>query len=385
VGSSVDLSDVPTVDVHCFSFAPNEKMSKHSLARLFTAGGPTVMSVKTRPGANELGTSVAYGRLIHELSLLLGTGKDEADVLAARNREAHNFAGYVKMLMEDAKLTTLFLDNGIEPTPFEEFSSFVKLRLRRTFRIEPLIKRLLEDSRDFAELLQEFDRVTAAAVTKGGFIGFKSVIAYRTGLGIEPASETDARRSFGRRGVRDERGWFGPKVKLLRDFLLRRTAETAYRHGVFLQIHTGLGDTDVVADKCNPLRLKAFLMQEEVLKTKVILIHGGFPYTTEAAWLSSVFHNVYFELSTPFPPTYMPALSKRRILDVLEMVPASRVLYGSDSIEIPELHWLAAKITKRSLGEALEELLSSGVISEKDARRIGGDVLSKNATSLVRR
>jgi len=370
--------------MHCFSFAPNPKLTRRSLSKLFLSGGPTVMGSKSEVRQEDLLSSVAYRRMVRELSLLLQAPDSDLDVLRKRNERARDFAGYVKALCEDAKIERAVLDNGIEPVGFEEFRRYTPARLYRVFRIEPILKRLLDTSESFSALFDSFDEVIGTAVRKRGFVGFKSIVAYRTGLDVGKPDEGEARRSFeAYRKGEEQREWFGPRVKPLRDLFLCHVAERSKKLGSFLQIHTGVGDTDVVADKCNPILLKNFLKLEAVSKIPVVLIHGGFPYTSEAAWLASVFPNVYFELSTPLPPTFLPALSRTRFREVVEIVPTTRIVYGSDAIEIPENHWMSAKLAKRALGGSLGDLVAEGVLDLDEAHQTGDLILNSNATKLL--
>ncbi len=339
------------------------------------------MSVRTKSQAGDLSASIAFRRLMNELADLLGTPRRYHEVLVARRRAARRFDGYVQLLFRDAKVERVALDNGIEPVSFEKFRKYASAKTHRIFRIEPLIRRLLEDSKNFSELVGDFEEEITAAVRKRGFAGFKTVIAYRTGLDITSPDEAQARASF--RSGRKDKAWFGPRVKPLRDYLVHRTAEIASKAGVFLQIHTGLGDTDILADRCNPLLLQGFLKQKSVLETPIILIHGGFPYTREAAWLCSMFPNLYFELSSPFPPTFLPALSKSRLEEVLEIVPTTRVVYGSDAVETPEFHWFSAKLAKGALAASLEDLVDQHVLGEDDAYKTADMVLNRNAQRLL--
>lgn len=381
----VDLEAHQVTDIHCFSFSPGKPLTNSSLSEIFLSGGPTVRGFRGEVHEKDLAASVAYGRMIRELSSFLRTRNAGKDVLRRRRERAEDFAGYVGALFRDARIIRAVLDNGIEPVGFEEFQKYVPARLYRVFRLEPLLKSLFESAKTFGELCASFDEAITSAVRKRGYVGFKSVAAYRTGLDIQIDAEAEARVSFREyRKGRYEGDWFGPRIKPVRDFLLCRAAESSRRLGAFLQIHTGVGDTDVVAPKCDPLLLREFLKSESVSKTPVILIHGGFPYTLQAAWLANVFPNVYFELSAPLPPIFLPALSKNRFRDVLEIVPATRIVYGSDAIEIPENHWLSAKLAKRALGGALGDLVREGALGSEEAHRFGKLILHENATKLLR-
>jgi len=381
----LDISDLPIADFHCFSFPAGRRLTRGALARIFVSGGPTVMGVARRVHEGDLANTVAYRRMIHELSLLLKSKNDDVSLLAKRNEAAEDFRRYVTLLFDDAKIEHLFLDNGLEPVSFETFRGYAPGRLHRILRTEPVLKKLLESSKTFSELFNSFDDEISSAVRKNGFVGFKSVIAYRTGLDVSASDETEAKRSF---RAYKEGGelteWFGPRVKPLRDFLLQHVAERARKLGGFLQIHTGIGDTDIIAERCNPLLLKNFLKSEAVSRIPVILIHGGYPYTLEAAWLANVFPNVFFELSTPLPPYFLPALSNVRFRGALEMVPTARLVYGSDSHDTPEMHWLSAKLGRRALAEAMGDLVAEKVLDEDEAIRASREILSRNALRLLR-
>lgn len=371
-------------DLHCFSFAPLQTLTRRSLANIFLSGGPTVKGFRGEVRSGDLRNSVAYKRMMRELSLLMGVrGNDEA-VLRSRSRAAQDFPRYLGTIFGDAKIGRAAVDNGIEPVSFEEFRRYMPIKLHRIFRIEPLLKKLFESTKTFPELSRSFDESMRTAVREQGFVGFKSVTAYRTGLDVKQVSETEALRTFREYKNGDyESEWFGPRLKPVRDFFLCRTAELSAKLGSFIQIHTGVGDTDIIADKCDPLLLKDFLKTEAVSKVPIILIHGGFPFTKQAAWLANVFPNVYFELSTPLPPIFIPALSRGRYREVLEMVPATRIVYGSDAIEIPENHCISAKLAKRALGEALGELIAEKVLGDEEAHRFARLILKDNADRLL--
>jgi predicted TIM-barrel fold metal-dependent hydrolase len=382
----IDLANEKVVDLHCFSFAPTIKLTKGYLTKLFTLGGPTVQSFSSQSKLRDLNWTLAYKKLLSELATILETPSNQRSVLLARNERAKNFAEYARFLLTDARIQKMVIDNGIEPIPFTEFAKLIGIRAHRVFRVEPLTRKLLETAKTFQEFIEGFDRTIRSAVRKDNFVGFKSVIAYRTGLDVELVEESDAKRDFeDQLAGKMAKEWFGPYAKRLRDFLLRRILDHASRLGVFVQIHTGLGDTDIIATKSNPLFLMNVLKLEEAMKTRIILIHGGYPYTAEAAWLSKVFPNVYYELSTPIPPSYSPAISQARFQEALELVPVTRIVYGSDSIELPEFHWMAAKLTKSALGKSLTDLVNSKYLDEDEAYRAGEMILSRNASTLLKR
>ena len=178
--------------------------------------------------------------------------------------------------------------------------------------------------------------------------------------------------------------WFGPVAKKLRDYLLLRAFVNSVELGAPMQLHTGLGDTDIVVAKCNPGLLLNALKDPKYQPTKVVLIHGGFPYTTEACWLANSLPNVYVELSAPVPTYFSPAISPERYKQMMQLAPVSKLIYGSDGGEFPEIHWLMIKMAKWSLSRALSSLVDDGAILREDALQYAELMLNGNARRLYK-
>src|SRR5207248_4519124 len=100
----------------------------------------------------------------------------------------------------------------------------------------------------------------------------KSVIAYRTGLDVQPMSEDEARRN-----VESSRQQMEQAQKAFRDFLLCHTMDVARERGLWVHIHTGVGDPDIVYQRANPTQLYPLLHSERFRANRVVLIHVGCP------------------------------------------------------------------------------------------------------------
>jgi predicted TIM-barrel fold metal-dependent hydrolase len=144
-----------------------------------------------------------------------------------------------------------------------------------------------------------------------------------------------------------------------------------------------MGDTDVVFDKCNPSQLYELLTDRETWKTKIFLIHGGYPFSQEAAFFANALKNVYVDLSEMIPFASVVGAAEK-CAQVLDMAPPSRVVFGSDGIVIPEVHWAGAKIGRRVLARALEKFVAEEVYDEDEAHRIAKMVLSENAKRIYK-
>ena len=72
------------------------------------------------------------------------------------------------------------------------------------------------------------------------------------------------------------------------------------------------------------------------------------------------------------------------VKEALGVAPSSKLMYSSDGIGVPELHWISAIDGRRAIGEALGELVSQGELDLVVAEATGEDVLRANATRLYR-
>lgn len=363
-------------------------ITREQFIRLFSLGGWSVLGsravVSSEEAWEQVRSAVSFRFAIKLLSQFLGCERNLESVVEARNKKSSRFPDYLKELFGSVRLEALLIDSGFQPVSVEEFKTYVPARVGWVFRLEPLIKQLLETETDFDKLASRFDDALAESV-RNGCVGFKTIIAYRTGLDMAYVSEEDAKADLERmsRGL-ERAAWFGPPVKNLRDHLIRRAVDVCIKYDKVMQIHTGLGDTDILGSKCNPILLENFLKHENVQPAKVVLVHGGYPYVLEASWLANVLPNVHLELSTPLPPHFAPAVSVRRYIETIQQTPSRKILYGSDGAQFPEMHWLSAKMAKLTLQLTLEKLVGLGMLDEDDVEEIAGNILFENVRRLYR-
>lgn len=380
----LDLNGEKVFDLHCFAFSEDTAhLSEEKLLEFFALGGPTVKGVSASSGSEGLQDSFALRYFTKSLSNFLGCEPKLDAVIEARNRKAKDYKEYVGELFGDAGIQALVLDSGLYQESEGAVRDYAPCEIHRVLRLEPLIASLIDASDNFEALVSAYAERLTDSVTKQGYRGYKSVIAYRTGLDIRRPSETEAEADFRLAKSGGAKAWFGPVAKNLRDYLFGLAAETAGRLKVVFEVHTGLGDTDIVGPRCNPILLENFLKDPAFADTEFILIHGGYPYYEEAAWMARVFPNVYLEFSTPFPPCYLPPMSQSRLLETLQVTPPAKIVYGSDGHGLPEFHWLSAKSAKRGLAQALDEFIAEEIIQYETAALWARMMLSGNAKKLL--
>lgn len=110
--------------------------------------------------------------------------------------------------------------------------------------------------------------------------------------------------------------------------------------------------------------------------------HGGYPFNTEAGYITSVYPNVFLDLSLMIPWSSIGIA--RRIEATLELAPTSKLMYGSDAIMVPEMYWISALLAREALGKVLDGLVDEDVMDVPDALSIAEDVLYRTAERVYR-
>jgi hypothetical protein len=321
-------------------------------------------------------TNLGSQYLLGELARFLGVAPDWETVATARNAAAQaDYRAWTARLFEDAKIDALLVDEGgSQPRiTLDELGGYVPARLKRVARSDNFIRDLLPQEGNWQTFFQRYQQGLQDAIDDGA-IAFKSVIAYRTGLDVEPVAEAAARQSFEATRTQPELA-----QKTFRDFLLCHTMDVARERGLWLHIHAAVGDPDIVYQRAYPALLYPLLHSERFRTNKVVLVHGGWPWVGEAAAMVAILPNVYLDVSegTLFG---MPNV-RQRMLEALEACPYAKILYGADG-SIPEALWITAQRYKRVLGRVLAELVDDGFCTEQGAYQVGQMILHDNAARL---
>jgi predicted TIM-barrel fold metal-dependent hydrolase len=376
---TVDLRDVPVVDNHCHGILRSQGFDDlASWRRAFTESADPGMP------REHVATTAFYRRMIRSLSAYFDCEPDEEAVFAARaGWDATELTGE---FLRAANVETLLVDTGFPPPeevlPADEFAKLADCRTQPMLRLEILMQRLLAEH----DSLGEVKEALAAAledVRGQGYVALKSIVAYRTGLDVGVWTEEEAEASL-REYRRDAAGGAGRLAhKPLLDTLLHAAFAEAARQEVPVQFHCGYGDADTDLRLGNPLHLRAVLERPEYRAMPVVLLHECYPYTREGGYLAAVYENAYLDLSYGIPLLgFGEMLSFTR--QALGVAPTSKLLYSSDGIGVPELHWMSAADGRRVLGLALEELVAHGEMSIPEAEVAGESVLRGNALKLYR-
>lgn len=369
-----DFSDLPVIDNHCHPYLFDVDPARYKPLDSFVGVPDDV------PGGLEHRHAMLYQRwATRELAKFLGCGPTPESVAAARARVGDE-GEYVRRLFASEGVEALVIDTGY-PQPPVDMSVFrrrVPVTLHPVYRIEPPIKALLDERVDYDEFVRRFDAGVRRAIREEGFIAVKSIVAYRTGLDIDLAHESEEAGRSGLTAALAEPDRMMAS-KPLRDHLLLRTLRLCGELGVSFHVHTGVGDPDIVLARCNPALLNEALKQPRYRDTNVVLIHC-YPYMAEASWMAAALPNVWMDLSEGVP---FAATAVDRIFETaLELAPVNRILFGSDAFAGPEQTWLGAKLAKQALARVMTTLHQRGLIEEPESREIAAKILSDNARAM---
>ena len=273
---------------------------------------------------------------MRELADFLGCEPTEDAVYAHRlSREPEEYAS---ALLRATGTEVLLVDDGF-PAPgtgveWQELGELAGCEARPVLRIE----------RAFEAGGIDALRGEVTTARGGGFVGLKSIAAYRTGLELER----------------------------IHDFVVAALeANEATGTPLPVQFHCGFGDSDLYLPGADPAHLKPLI--ERFRETPFVLLHC-YPFVREAGWLAHVYGNVWFDLSLTIPHVSRP---EEMVRQALELAPVSKLLYASDAARTPELYYLAAKWWREALAVVLAEALP-----EDEAEVAGRQILRDNAKAL---
>jgi hypothetical protein len=300
-------------------------------------------------------TGVTYRRAIAVLASHLGCEPDEEAVYA--RRMATDPADYAASLLRATNTELLLVDEGFPPTDVgtstDELGELAGCETRPVMRIEQVAETVGIEAIDRL-------RETIAGARARGYVGLKTIAAYRGGLDLDALPAP----------ARTDRLEGTP----LREVLLAALeANEATGDPLPVQVHTGFGDSDLRLPAARPGLLAPLI--ERFRSTTWVLLHC-YPFVREAGWLAHVYANVFFDVSLTIPHVARPATA---LYEALELAPVSKLLYASDASQTPELYLLGARWWRESLAEVLPALLPAA-----DATRAAQMIMRENALAVYR-
>ena len=372
--AALDLSDLPVVDGHVHPLLADPwAVSPEQFLDVFTEGRPGTML--------EHVPHTGYGgRVLRELGRRLGT---PATVEAVLERRRAVGPGGLRQAFTEARIEALLVDTGYPPAamPLDDLRRLLPCAVHEIVRVETCAQDLLTRRRPYAEFVGAFRAALRAAAER--CVGFKSVIAYRTGLAVRPWTHGEAADAYADALRRLDAGG-SPRLtdKPLLDTLFLLTLEVASETGRPVQVHVGWGDPDVDLPLANPVLLRPVLEDPRWASLRLVVLHQAYPFVREAAFMSAVWPQVHVDLSLAIP--FLGPGGLGPLVELLSLAPATKLMYGSDVHSLPEPIALSAHWGRALLAEALDWLSARDGSSRDQARDVARRILAGNARALYR-
>jgi hypothetical protein len=371
------------VDHHCHSlvsgWAKADSPPWPSWRRCFTE------STNERVLARDVPDLLGYRHFLRALGGLVGVdSSDEREVLAARDQLAEADAeGYLRRLLDHAGIAAMLVDTGFGGAgtlPLSDLERGTGRPVWEVVRIESVVEEVLATGGPPTDtldgLVDAFEERIAEAI-EGGAVALKSVLAYRSGLRMEPVGMGELRGAFDRLDLAAQSRRFDDPV--LGPLLARRAAEVAALWSVPLQFHTGFGDEDLHLPAADPTLLRPLLKDPRTEGCPIVLLHC-YPFVGGAAAMAGAYPQVYLDLSLALP--LAEPIAAGLVREALGLCPTSKLLAASDGHSFPEMHWWGATVWHRALEAVLGAEVERGDLDERTADELGARILGGNAQRL---
>jgi len=382
-----DFTTCPVVDDHCHVLEPEKKTIEPIwLAREFFHGIADtpiegVTKAKLWGATDDLLFHFPYQgavlTMVCQLAKLFGCEPTLEAVTAERNRRTAEagLAGYAKMLYTDAGIVCSVMDSNLPINdPILDLTPGKKIRL---LQMDPLLGKLLETSASYTELLKAFQAGVEKSIRQDGFVGIKSHLGERVGFGAAPVEADEAERYFSAAKAGD-----GEAFKKIYMAIVLASMIQAQELKFPIHFHTGITGglwNGAVAD-CDPFLLVPILRQPRFLKTRVVLLHAGHPWSEHASMMAHTFPHCWVDMGWTTPWTSQRIVEFYR--DVIALAPLSKMMIGSGGHGSPEVSWLAAKTAKIAVSEVMTDAIRRGLMAERDAEKAGRMILHDNAARM---
>ncbi|KAI1808883.1 glutamine synthetase/guanido kinase [Daldinia bambusicola] len=405
------IDSTPLIDNHAHPLLTPETASKHPFL--------SITSEATGDALHDSRKSLSHLRAVKHLAGVLGCEQtwEAVEATAVGRRRPESRDAWIRRCFEG--IETILIDDGLDAQgQVEDYwwhSQFTRSECKRIVRIETVasdvIARFLigsdgeeneslldddDDDDDDGDIVKTFMKLFLTEISQlaadRNVVAFKSIICYRYGLDILPLNgiESDVRKELEEiisEGVTPGSPVSGFSLRkriahpFLNSLIVRLAARAAQDAEKPIQFHTGLGDNDITLTRSSPSHLQNFIRENP--KLKIVLLHAGYPWTRETAYLAATYPNVYADIGEVFP--CISRQGQESVLrEMLEVCPWSKILCSTDGHGFPEMYLTATTELRSVLKTVLGELVQSQQLDEKQAVQLVQDILFSNSKKLYK-
>ncbi|KAJ2915350.1 hypothetical protein MD484_g5062, partial [Candolleomyces efflorescens] len=315
------------------------------------------------------------------------------------HRKTIPYSQLIEACFQPTHIQCLLLDDGLGGVEevgqgYQAHDVLTRSPTKRIVRIEVVAEGLMKsvltphlgtDTLDVAPILSQFHDslyyAFEADARHPDVVAFKSVICYRTGLDISTFI-SQASLKFSILEI-FKTYQAGGKIRLchkaLNDMVVQVALEVAASHNIPVQFHTGLGDNDITLLLSSPSRMQAII--KAYPETKFVLLHGSYPYTREAGYLTATYSNVYLDFGEVFPMVSRRG-QENLLRQVFELCPTNKIMWSTDGHWWPESFYLGSIQARECLFKIVKDMVNDGDLTEHEASDIVKKALFHNANTL---
>ena len=309
--------------------------------------------------------------------------------LSAKITKANKPGWFRTVLKDKSRIERSILDAGTTECdreffkPVLRFGPFIEAMSRA--KVRELERAHDVTVRGIDTLVDALERAICEAAEKD-IAGIKIGLAYDRPLRFDKVARADAERVLNQvlggefesgRYLDSRISWH--EAKPLVDFLVHKMIEIAERHGLPVQIHTGLqeGRGNYIVNS-RPTDLANLFF--EYPKCRFDIFHGGYPYSRELATLAKNFQNVYVDMC--WMHIISPTASRAMLHEWLDTVPESKILaFGGDYCFVEGVYG-HAEMARENVAKVLTERVRWGWMAEDEAIPLAVKLLRTNAAEL---
>lgn len=208
-----------------------------------------------------------------------------------------------------------------------------------------------------------------------GLVTLKTTLAYSRSLRFDLYSEEDAAADFNELMKSPQ----AQPPRRLSDHMLHHALGLAQERGLPMQVHTGyLAGNRGDLENTRPMHLNPLFARYP--KVNFDLFHIGWPWVSEIAALAKMYPNVTADFCWAWVLT--PAGARQALHEMLETVPANKMLGFGGDYRYVELSYAHAKMARAGIAQVLGEKAQAGWCSENDVVGIARMLLRDNAARL---
>jgi glutamine synthetase len=381
------IYNTPIIDNHAHNLLEASKaINKPLLSITSEAAGPALEHAKT---------SLPHLRAVKQLSQILNCGADWDSVQKElHSRRQADEEGWARQCFEG--IETVLIDDGLDKNgihPYGWHDRLTRSKCKRILRIETLAEDTFAAALDRPEVTGRilgplvhsiFKEVILEAIANPDIVGFKSIICYRYSLNIPSKSELEDATAYAAieldfenlkktKSISLKQSLFNPWFLHVAAELISKSESSPKKP---LQFHTGLGDNDITLSNSSPACLQSFIREYPTLP--IILLHAGYPYTREGAYLATVYENVYLDIGEVFPMVSQTG-QEELLSQALEICPSEKLLWSTDGHWFAETYLLAIIQFREALSKVLCDWVSREVITSAQGIQIVQDLLFNTA------